>query len=230
MADFAKVDFWGQTPDELIAEAKATSEPLFDTEKTVVHNYQVANLQRLKKLEEIASVPEPNTHHRYITHNSFNAFSWLDFFCARYPVFEEVYITSYNFGEAPIDLLFSRFDAGTFQRLTLVISESIRFRMPKRFHQLREGVISRNTNRLRMAGVWNHSKIILLRPQDAEDYFIIEGSGNFSENAYIEQYSLDNSRQIYEFHKHWIEAYVFDPATVEKKRHFVIESPQNSTI
>lgn len=43
----------------------------------------------------------------------------------------------------------------------------------------------------------------------------------FSENAYIEQYSLDNSKQIYDFHKYWIDEYVFNPKNIEKKRHFI---------
>lgn len=219
--DFKKIDYWGQTADELIEEAKANSALLFDTEKTAIKNYRVGNLQRLKYLNEILRLPEKDEHFRLITHNAFNAFSWIDFLCDKFTSFEEVYITSYNFGEAPINILFEKFDSGIFEKLRLVISESIRFRMPKRFFQLKEGVEQRKDKNLKMAGVWNHSKIILMRPKLAEAYFVIEGSGNFSENAYIEQYSFDNSEQIYNFHRSWIDEYVFNPETIEKKRHFI---------
>lgn len=222
MGNFAHTDFWAKTADEQITEAKAKSEQLFETEKVCVQKYRVGNLQRLKALEEIATVPEMDSHHRYITHNSFNAFSWIDFFCARFPVFQECYVTSYNFGEAPIDALFVLYDDAVFQSLSIVISESIRYRMPKRFEQLRDGVTRRASPNLRMAGIWNHSKIILLKPAGNEDYFVIEGSGNFSENAYIEQYSVDNSKVIYNFHRHWLEQYVFNPDTIQKKRHFIV--------
>lgn len=221
MSKFKKIDYWGQTTDELIAEAKTQAAPLFATESTLVKNYKIGNLQRLKYLNELQSIPEKDEHYRLVTHNAFNAFSWIDFFCGKFEIFEEVYITSYNFGEATIDILFDKFDSGQFEKLRLVISESIRFRMPKRYFQLKEGAESRKAKNLKMAGVWNHSKIILLKPQHREDYFIIEGSGNFSENAYIEQYSLDNSKQIFDFHKHWIDEYVFNPINIDKKRHFI---------
>lgn len=209
--------------EKLIQKAKDESKPLFETEKITIQKYRVGNMQRLKYLNEICRLPEKDEHFRLITHNAFNAFSWIDFLCDKFEVFEEVYITSYNFGEAPIKLLFEKFDTGIFEKLYLVISESIRFRMKDRFAQLKNGVLERKNPRLKMAGVWNHSKIILMKPKNSENYFVIEGSGNFSENAYIEQYSFDNSEQIYKFHKFWIDEYVFNPVNIGLKRHFVID-------
>ena len=44
---------------------------------------------------------------------------------------------------------------------------------------------------------WSHAKVCLLKTHD--DYFIIEGSGNWSENAHYEQYILANSKSIFDF-------------------------------
>ena len=44
----------------------------------------------------------------------------------------------------------------------------------------------------------NHSKIILMRT--AANYYVLETSSNLNENPKIEQYSFENSRQLYRFY------------------------------
>lgn len=36
------------------------------------------------------------------------------------------------------------------------------------------------------------------------EFFVFEGSGNMSDNARIEQYIYENSKQSFEFHKKWM--------------------------
>lgn len=42
------------------------------------------------------------------------------------------------------------------------------------------------------------------------DYFVFEGSGNMSDNARIEQYIYENSKEMYEFHRKWMLQLVTD--------------------
>lgn len=49
---------------------------------------------------------------------------------------------------------------------------------------------------------WNHSKVTLLRSSD--NHFVIEGSGNFSDNSRHEQYIFLNSKKVFYFRKNWI--------------------------
>ena len=44
---------------------------------------------------------------------------------------------------------------------------------------------------------WTHAKICLLKTDDFD--FVIEGSGNWSENAHFEQYVFANSKGLYDF-------------------------------
>ena len=44
---------------------------------------------------------------------------------------------------------------------------------------------------------WNHSKVTCV--QCGSNYLVLEGSGNWGENAQYEQYVLINSKQVYEF-------------------------------
>lgn len=49
----------------------------------------------------------------------------------------------------------------------------------------------------------NHAKIALMHTSD-DNYYVLEGSGNFSENALVEQYQLTNCKELYDFHLGWI--------------------------
>jgi hypothetical protein len=49
----------------------------------------------------------------------------------------------------------------------------------------------------------NHSKIILMRTN--ENYYVLETSSNLNENPKIEQYSLENSKELYDFYYNFFE-------------------------
>lgn len=46
---------------------------------------------------------------------------------------------------------------------------------------------------------WSHAKVAMLETKD--DFFVIEGSGNWSENACYEQYVFANSKGLFNFRK-----------------------------
>jgi len=57
--------------------------------------------------------------------------------------------------------------------------------------------------------VKNHSKVIMLLCEN--DYYVIETSSNFNENPKIEQFSLTNSKELYDFYlKNYKKLDIFD--------------------
>ena len=48
-----------------------------------------------------------------------------------------------------------------------------------------------------------HAKVTLIK--QGINWFVITGSGNFSENARQEQYTIRNDKKIYNFYKSWME-------------------------
>ena len=50
----------------------------------------------------------------------------------------------------------------------------------------------------------NHSKIILMRTK--ENYYVLETSSNLNENPKIEQYSFENSKELYDFYYGFFDA------------------------
>ena len=57
--------------------------------------------------------------------------------------------------------------------------------------------INRDFANINVLFAWVHAKVCLLETKDA--HYIIEGSGNWSENAYYEQYMFGNSKGLYDF-------------------------------
>lgn len=55
----------------------------------------------------------------------------------------------------------------------------------------------------------NHAKVILLT--NGTDFITMEGSANFTANPRIEQNSIFNSREVYEFHRGWMDEILSKP-------------------
>ena len=53
-----------------------------------------------------------------------------------------------------------------------------------------------------VAYCWTHAKVIAASIGD--NRYVIEGSGNLSTNARIEQYVVENSEQMYDHHVNWM--------------------------
>ena len=49
----------------------------------------------------------------------------------------------------------------------------------------------------------NHSKIILMRTR--KNYYIVETSSNLNENPQLEQFSIENSKKVFDFYKSMFE-------------------------
>jgi hypothetical protein len=83
-------------------------------------------------------------------------------------------------------------------RVYILISDSIKFRVPKVADQLQH-LTQVYPGGLIVNFAWNNSKITLIKTAHA--YYIAEGSGNWSENSANEQYILANNEQLYEFRR-----------------------------
>lgn len=59
----------------------------------------------------------------------------------------------------------------------------------------------------RVFGLRTHSKLILMETT-AGDFHVIEGSGNLRSCKSIEQFCWTNDRELFEFHRKWLEDYI----------------------
>lgn len=133
------------------------------------------------------------------TLNSFNAFTFIVYVIKTCGKIEDLTLSTYSLNERILNSLIKWYDKGEIIRVNISIAESIKHRMPRVYDQLQ---IQSQTRNFDIRYTWNHSKVTLM--QTSDHHFVVEGSGNFSENAMYEQYMFMNDKQLFDFRKNCI--------------------------
>lgn len=150
---------------------------------------------KLNNLKELCGrLPKENEIFFIETMKSFTAFTFIVYLIRHTGYVEHLYIATYSTNERIINALLRWKEKGVIGNIHLHISETIKFRMPKIFERLNR-LHSEGTIELSFA--WSHKKITCL--DTAAGCFVVEGSGNYGENAMEEQYVFLKSKQVYEF-------------------------------
>jgi len=178
-------------------DIKALSEKT-DSEKLselYTSKFLVFHFEKLKSLEEnLKRLPTPEEIFFLQSDNAFNAFTFIPFVAKNHPI-KELHASTYSISRKVIDALIEMHDRGMIEQITLMISDSMIKRNPLTIENLMAMATSRPN--LKVVYAWSHAKVCLMKTHD--NYYIIEGSGNWSENAQYEQYILANSKGVYDF-------------------------------
>lgn len=180
------------TPNELQEEKSAVKAEQF----LQIHHLMLESIKDL-----VGKLPEPGEIYFIWTLKSFNAFTFIPYLAKYAGTIDELYITTYSINTRITDALIKMMALGKIKNVTIYISETMRFRMPKVVDYL-DSVQHSNSN-FRVHYSWVHAKIAMVRIGD--NYFHVEGSGNWAENAKHEQYIFLQSKEIFDFRKNWIE-------------------------
>ena len=155
-----------------------------------IHTKKVENIKNL-----IGDFPSENEIFFLWTLKSFNSFTFIPYIIKYAGAITNLTFTTYGINARIVNSLTRWFDKGEIKNIHIVIAESIKYRMPK-VVDLMESIFKQRKN-IKVDYVWNHSKISLVKTSN--HHFVIEGSGNFSENAAFEQYVFLNNKNIYDF-------------------------------
>jgi hypothetical protein len=139
-------------------------------------------------------VPTPEEFFFLQSDTAFNAFTFIPLVAKLYPI-KELYASTYSISRKVIEALIEMHDKGQIERITLLVSDSMIKRNPLTIDNLMSMASSRPNVTVLYA--WVHAKVCLLKTHD--DFYVIEGSGNWSENAHYEQYTFANSKGLYDF-------------------------------
>lgn len=139
--------------------------------------------------------------YRIVTDQSFNAITVIQYLLEFYQI-QELYIVVYRMNNKAFDYLSDLINSGI--KISFIISDF--FRENKRYERWAyelKSVADRN-RRVSLAYTHSHAKVFLAKTTTGE-HIVFEGSGNLSDNARIEQYIIENNKEVYDFHKEWIE-------------------------
>ena len=157
---------------------------------------------RAKALSDICGEPAEGEQWRIITEKQFNAFA-LILHLLQTRVIEEMYLAGYRINEPTVTSIIEFIESGKIKKSVFVISSFFnQTKKPEQWAIMLKQFADKKANCYHVY-THNHAKVLAVRTSKNE-FFVFEGSGNMSDNARIEQYIYENSKQSFEFHKKWM--------------------------
>lgn len=153
------------------------------------HFEKVSSLQ-----EDLTRLPTPGEIFFLLSEGSFNAFTFIPLIAKRFPV-KELFASTYSISRRVVEAVIEMHDKGMIEQVTLLVSESMIKRNPVTIDNLM--AMAKDRPNVNVLYAWVHAKVCLLRTH--EFHYVIEGSGNWAENAQYEQYLLANDKGLYDF-------------------------------
>lgn len=157
--------------------------------------FEMVQTFKLNSLKELCGrLPEEGEAFFIETRKSFSAFTFIVYLLKYGGKISHLYVATYSTNERVINALLRWREKGMIAGIHLHISETIKFRMPQIYERLlelyRRGIIG-------LSLAWSHKKITCF--DTGTGFYVVEGSGNYGENAMEEQYIFLKSKEVYEF-------------------------------
>lgn len=138
---------------------------------------------------------------RIITTKAFNAMAFIDFVINSGEKIIETYIAVYSIDYDTGVLIDNLAKEGSLGETTFLISNIRNSSYRKKEALVRERFLKNENIKLIFCG--SHAKIMAFRTE--LNFYVIEGSANLAPNSRIEQYLFENNKEMFEFHKNWID-------------------------
>lgn len=163
----------------------------------MAHPFILAHTQKIKAVRDLMeSLPDVGEAFLLFSVGQFNKFSLILWALGQIERIDKLTISTYSMTNGMLESLSNLMLTGKVGTVNVIISDSIRYRLPK-VAQTLDSMHTAMPDKFNLKYCWNHSKVCLINT--GKLYLCIEGSGNFSDNAAMEQYIIINSKQAYEF-------------------------------
>lgn len=152
----------------------------------------------IRKINELSGMPAKGQQFRIVTQASINSFDFISAILANEKI-KALTVAFYRIGKKAAIAINEYQDQGLIETVDLLVNDGSPKMAPDSYNLIK----SYEAPNWRLKLVNNHTKIILAET-DLGNNYVIEGSGNMSKNAKIEQYLFENNQKSYNFHKTWI--------------------------
>jgi hypothetical protein len=171
----------------------------FKTKSMIIKNITIEKL-KIKEFKDAVQSIEGGRVYFLITQKRINPYSFILWAITKYSQIDELYIATYRISyKAAITLKFL-LEAGDIGKLTILANDNYEKLMRDKAAILIN--LEKSNKNFKLIKKNSHAKITLLKAGDK--YIVMTGSGNYSTNPKIEQYTITESRELYDFHKEWM--------------------------
>lgn len=177
-------------PDKNVPQkTEASASGSFVSKYLAAHYQKVANVKK-----DLTRLPEAEEFFFLQSDNSFNAFTFIPVVLENQSA-KKMFVTTYSINKRVINALVELYQSGKVDEITLLISDTMLRRNAMVTDLL--SAVNREFANINVLFAWVHAKVCLIETNNA--HYVIEGSGNWNENAYYEQYTFANSKGLYDF-------------------------------
>jgi hypothetical protein len=175
--------------------------PYYENLKTrhvAIKNLVIQNMT-VSSLTEIMPTVEPGVMYNIITQKSINAFSILLALINKHEHVDELTILTYRMSYKTLKTIELLIDDGKIKKTNITVNNNFRTLLREKAHEM---LRMAEDGKIKLCTAPSHAKISLIRAGDK--HITIQGSGNYSTNPKIEQYTIVNDRELYEFYYDFI--------------------------
>jgi hypothetical protein len=179
------------------ADAKITQRKAKIQEKLKTKSF----LKKEKAAEVFNEIPLTGESFHIVSNGSFDYFNFIPLAIELMGgKVNQFYFSTWTMNLSNTRELLQLFDEGKIKSIAALVGLYFKKRETNVFNELYEGLKKRNQ---RIFSNENHSKVTLL--ENGVDYITICGSANFTANPRIEQFTVHNSKELFQFHKGWMD-------------------------
>lgn len=170
--------------------------------KAIVRNSETHYIKASSLRAITGGIPAEGEQWRIVTEKQFNAFA-LILMILETRTIEELHVAIYRINQPTVSSIIDFAERGMIKRGSFVISNFFnQTKKPEAWaRRLREWCDE--SDKFEHVYVHNHAKVVALKT-NRDEHLVFEGSGNMSDNARIEQFLYEHSRESFEFHRQWM--------------------------
>ena len=210
--------------------------PGLDLEERIVHDLEQSDftmddkkLRMVVQKEKIfcqaavdftkfCKLPKPGEQFRIVTNKPWNGYTLIKRILATGAIIEELYLAVYSINDVAARGLMKAYEGGQIKAGWFIVSDLFWKYRNKEAHQVYRifRQFCHGTDVLHHGYMDNHAKVTCIK-DNLGNYLVMEGSGNLSDNAKIEQLLFENNKVSFDFHSGWIR----DAATAHEKKNLI---------
>lgn len=187
-----KINKYAITPFIIKKEKKIKSHAM--SKKYIERHYR-----KVIELKKEMDLPKKDESVHIVTQNAFNSWTFIPYILEKEKIIN-VIVSTYAISIKVITALSTLLQKDIIKYCYVLISTGIKNRKPSAVFNLEAE--SKKYINFDWGHYLTHAKVTLIKT--ANNFYVIEGSGNFNENDKVEQYVICNCKELYNFHKEWI--------------------------
>jgi len=164
------------------------------TKIKIIENIKVDNFKK------IVNNIEPGFLYSFVTRKSISLYTFILYAIKEYKQIDELILATFKISKKPLLLLCDLILSGQIKKTHILLC-----RWYKTIMNGADNILEQKTkeiDNLTYSVDQTHAKVSLIKA--GGKYLVLIGSGNYSENAKIENYCLIDNEELYNFHKGWI--------------------------